>query len=77
MKKKGDVDSNQEGFLGSLKKLITSKDESNVTNPDQSNSSTPDTKEANLTKKVDNQDDSNKSNLFNSFKQLFDKKVPQ
>jgi len=77
LKKKGDVDSNQEGFLGSLKKLITSKDESNVTNPDQSNSSTPDTKEANLTKKVDNQDDSNKSNLFNSFKQLFDKKVPQ
>jgi hypothetical protein len=75
-----DSDSAKGGFFGNLRKLITPREESMAMPLDTSKSTPPETSLAPAVNSMDNADKSNlvnQPNLFDSVKQLFDKKDSQ
>ena len=75
-----DSDSAKGGFFGNLRKLITPREESMAMPLDASKSTPPETSLAPAVNSMDNADKSNlvnQPNLFDSVKQLFDKKDSQ
>lgn len=75
--KEDDSDAAKGGFFGNLKKLITPREESKEIPLEASKSMPLETGLVPASKSVDNPDKPNQSNLFDSVKQLFDKKDSQ